>query len=78
MGEIHAAFAVGIGPRQVGGRYYDGYDMQEYVVLAINTEGGRWFITVQTDDEQAHRYHRTHSTPWDPKRDRVIHQPTGA
>lgn len=60
-----------IGPRKVGGRYYNGYSGQEYEVLNIET--GRptwpvWLITVRWADGHT----TSHCTAWDPKRDRVL------
>ncbi|WP_330469322.1 P-loop ATPase (plasmid) [Streptomyces longwoodensis] len=61
-------------PREVGGRYYNGYWQQEYEVLHINDkpDGWRsWEMTVRWADGRE----TTHGTAWDPKRDRVIAQP---
>ncbi|MFJ2561293.1 MULTISPECIES: P-loop ATPase [unclassified Streptomyces] len=63
-----------VGPRKVGGRYYNGYWGQEYEVLNIDDNPdswGPWEMTVQWADGRT----TTHCTGWDPKRDRVIAQP---
>jgi hypothetical protein len=63
-----------VGPRKVGGRYYNGYWGQEYEVLKIDDNPdswGPWEMTVLWDDGRE----TTHCTGWDPKRDRVIAQP---
>ncbi|MEU0032057.1 P-loop ATPase [Streptomyces sp. NPDC006335] len=63
-----------VGPRKVGGRYYNGYWGQEYEVLSIDDKPdgwGPWGMTVLWDDGRK----TTHCTAWDPKRDRVIAQP---
>lgn len=63
-----------VGPRKVGGRYYNGYWGQEYEVLKIDDNPdswGPWEITVRWDDGRE----STHCTGWDPERDRVIAQP---
>lgn len=72
--------ATGIGPRQVNGRYYSGYWGNEYTVTAIDRDiaTGTWSITVATDAEAVLRQSRTHCTPWDHRRDRVVAQPTAA
>ena len=65
-----------IGPRVVGGRYWNGYWAKEYEVVAVHRGddvpmmGGwrsPWAVTVRDADGQ-----RTHSTAWDPARDRVL------
>lgn len=61
-----------IGPRQVGGRYYNHYGGQAYTVLAIDP-GPRntwpvWNITVIDDGATEPK---SHCTAWDP-RDRVL------
>jgi hypothetical protein len=60
-----------VGPRQVGGRYFDSYWKKEYTVTAINRDdsGRPTSITVKDDDGT-----RQHATAWD-KRDRIIEQP---
>ncbi|MFB9891539.1 hypothetical protein [Planobispora takensis] len=66
--------ATAIGPRMVGGRYYDGYWGTEDEVLDIDRgphEGWLpWTITVR--DEHGERWH---CTAWDPQRDKVVFQP---
>lgn len=62
--EIDAA----IGPRRVGGRYWDGYWHRWYLVEAIYTTGRptdhpAWWIGVLWDDGTR----STHSTPWNPQ-----------
>jgi hypothetical protein len=61
----------GIGPQRVGGRYFCGYWQEEYDVLAVTT-GRAWSITVRTVGATETR---THCTPWDARRDRIISQP---
>lgn len=53
-----------IGPRRVGGRYWDGYWGQAYKVLDIKIDipRERWSMTVQWDDGRI----STHATAWDP------------
>lgn len=62
-----------IGPRRVGGRYA-GYWGNEYEVVAIDPgprEGWpAWQITVRDSNGE-----RSHCTPWNPRRDRVLYQP---
>jgi hypothetical protein len=63
-----------VGPRKVGGRYYNGYWGQEYEVLKIDDNPdswGPWEMTVSWADGRE----TSHCTGWDPKRDRVIAQP---
>lgn len=67
-----------IGPREVGGRYYSGYWGVEYEVVAVHRDpAGQvpWQVTVVYADR---RDRVTHRTPWDPRRDRVLSQPSGA
>ncbi|MFC4066751.1 hypothetical protein [Actinoplanes subglobosus] len=69
-----------IGPRQVGGRYYSGYWGEEYTVTAIDRDlvNATWSITEATDAEAAAGRSRTHHTPWEYDRDRVVAQPATA
>lgn len=62
----------GVGPRRVGGRYFNGYWQQGYEVVAIGAEipWADWSITVLWDDGRT----TTHCTAWEPKRDRVLVQ----
>lgn len=66
----------GLGPRKVGGRYLCGYWKEEYEVVAVDTKSGpagcSWSVTVRTVGEDETR---THCTPWDPRRDRIISEP---
>jgi hypothetical protein len=61
-----------IGPRQVGGTYWDGYWHRRYLVetIAIRFRDGDltnpdWSITIRWDSGQR----CTHHTPWDPRCD---------
>lgn len=67
-----------IGPRVVGGRYDYGYWGETCTVLAIdrNPAGWElWTITEANEDELRRNTSRTHCTPWDPSKDRVVSQP---
>jgi hypothetical protein len=73
----HAA----IGPRKVGGVYFNGYWGIEYTVLAVNDPAeGCFSITdksltgINNDPRYIGEVH-THATAWDYRRDRVISQP---
>lgn len=67
-------FKNAIGPRKVGGRYYNGYWGEEYTVLNIETNRTSWplwQITVRWEDGSK----TSHCTAWDPDRDRVVSAP---
>ena len=62
-------------PRQLGGRYFSGYWRQAYTVLKIDDHGPLGETTywlVEWDDGTL----TNHCTPWDPKRDKVLEEPT--
>ncbi|BBX09480.1 hypothetical protein [Mycolicibacterium aichiense] len=59
-------------PRVVGGTYFSGYWRMEYVVLEMDTVGDLTWFTVGWQDDRI----TTHCTAWDPRRDRVISQPS--
>ena len=58
-----------LGPRKVGGTYYNGYWRKNVTVVSITwIEDDVWEITEV--DERGTK--RTHCTAWDYKRDRVV------
>ena len=75
--ELTYPFAEPIGPRQIGGTYFCGYWAEAYTVVGLVTlvrfrqgkcEPYNWAIRVQWEDGHC----TTHSTAWDPARDKVI------
>jgi hypothetical protein len=60
-----------IGPRKVGGWYYSGYWGQDYYVAAIECPHSVPWITVYWQDGRE----ATHSTAWDPRRDKILVEP---
>jgi hypothetical protein len=67
-----SAFARQIGPRKVGGRYYNGYSDEEYTVLELETNRTTWplwQITVRWKDTGRVT---SHCTDWDPDKDKVM------
>lgn len=63
----------GIGPREVGGCYFNSYWHKAYFVLAIErpTEGMPWWMTVLWEDGET----TTHCTSWTEGRDFVLASP---
>jgi hypothetical protein len=59
-----------LGPREVGGVYYNGYWNKKYTVLSYTEDP--FSITVQYEDSTTPT---THSTAWEPRRDRVVTPP---
>ncbi|WP_329521118.1 hypothetical protein [Spirillospora sp. NBC_01491] len=64
-------FSEEIGPRKVGGRYYNGYWGQEYEVLDIETDRSSWPVW-QVTIRWADGREAAHCTAWDTQRDRVV------
>ncbi len=71
-------------PRRVGGRYRCGYWGNEYTVLAFHERDdwrGRSITVCWVEHCTLHTppcvFERiaTHSTPWDPRRDRIVAEP---
>lgn len=58
-----------LGPRRVGGRYWDGYWQREYTVQGIVVDDHNLAITVQYHNEP---YSSTHGTPWDYRFDKEL------
>ncbi len=65
--------AQAIGPRRVGGHYWDGYWNREYIVEHIELHVPIWDFLVTVRWPDGHK--TTHCTPWDTAHDRVICQP---
>ena len=63
-----------LGPRQVGGTYFNYYWKKTYVVDAIVWNKDSWMIHVTWEDGQRAR----HCTAWDHEKDRVIVDPIGS
>jgi hypothetical protein len=63
-----------IGPRKIGGVYYNGYWRKSYTVMAFgrHPRQGIVSITVQWDDGTE----TTHCTAWNPDRDVVVAEPS--
>jgi hypothetical protein len=73
-GKIMSDTSKAIGPRVVGGRYFDGYWRQEYEVTDIQPERPDWMgwsITIRWDDG----FIAEHCTAWDERSDKVVSQP---
>jgi hypothetical protein len=67
-----------IGPRRVGTIWFSGRDHVNVNVLAVdrNPPGWELWTITEVDLEGSQQgWERTHCTPWDPDRDRVISQP---
>jgi hypothetical protein len=64
-------FAKSVGPRVVGGVYFDSYWGSEYTVDAIDVDASGWMRSITVTDSEGTR---SHCTCWD-RRDRVISQP---
>ncbi|MER5728930.1 hypothetical protein ABT084_11425 [Streptomyces sp. NPDC002138] len=65
-----------VGPRRTGGHYDHGTADTAYEVLAIDrgprTDWSTWQITARYTDGRT----LTHTTAWDPRKDRIITHPT--
>jgi hypothetical protein len=69
-----------IGPRQVNTVWRSDRDRVDVKVLAVDRDPDGWELWTITEvdlDGSQQGWERTHCTPWDPDRDRVISQPAG-
>jgi hypothetical protein len=76
----------GLGPRKIGGIYESGYSKTPYKVLDIKKDGEHGFLVKVVDlphpDNQGNKvnelFPRWHSTWWDHKEDKILHDPDPA
>lgn len=61
-----------IGPRKVGGRYYNGQWGEEYTVLEIETNRTTWPLWQITIRWKNSGEVASHCTSWDPEKDKVL------
>jgi hypothetical protein len=62
------SFNKSVGPRVVGGTYFNAYWGSEYTVLAIDVDTSGWMRSITVQDSEGIR---SHSTAWD-RRDRIV------
>lgn len=67
-----------IGPRTVGTVWWSGYDRVNVEVLSVDRDPPGWELWTVTEvdlEGSQQGWQRTHCTPWDGSRDRVVRQP---